>query len=45
MEADPENAVPKISMDYFFLGTEESDASDNPMIVMVDEENGHRYAR
>ena len=44
-EPQPDNAVPKISMDYFFLGTEETAAEDNPMFVLADEENGHRYAR
>ena len=44
-EQDPENAVPKISMDYFFLGSEEVDAADSPMFVMVDEETGNKYAR
>ena len=32
-------------MDYFFLGGEECEAAENPMLVMLDEERGHRYAR
>ena len=44
-EADPENAVPKVSMDYFFLVGEGSEAVNNPMFVMADEDKGHRYAR
>ena len=44
-EADPENAVPKVSMDYFFLGSEETEAAESPMFVMVDEEKGNRFAR
>ena len=40
-----DNAIPKITMDYFFLGTEDVAAEDNPMFVLADEENGHRYAR
>ena len=42
IESDPANAVPKISMDYFFLGDESAEASENPMIVLVDEEKGQR---
>ena len=38
-------AIPKISMDYFFLGGEDSDANESPMFVMMDEERGNRYAR
>ena len=32
-------------MDYFFPGSEGSDAAENPMFFLADEENGHRYAR
>ena len=32
-------------MDYFFLGGEDREATDNPMFVMIDEERGNRYAR
>ena len=32
-------------MDYFFLGGEEAEASETPMIVLLDEEKGNRYAR
>ena len=32
-------------MDYFFLGSEETVAAENPMLVMVDESTGNRYAR
>ncbi len=32
-------------MDYFFMSQEEEKASQNPMIVMLDEETGNRYAR
>lgn len=44
-DPQPENAIPKITMDYFFLGSEDTAAEDNPMFVLADEENGHRYAR
>ena len=40
-----EEGVPKISMDYFFLGGDNAAASENPMIVLVDERNGNRFAR
>ena len=40
-----ENAVPKLTMDYFFLGSETMQADEHPMFVLADEENGHRYAR
>ena len=32
-------------MDYFFLGGEDMEASENPMLVMLDEGRGNRYAR
>ena len=32
-------------MDYFFMSKEEESAQDNPMLVMVDEQTGDRYAR
>ena len=37
--------VPKIAMDYFFMGQEEDRATEYPMIVMLDETTGHRYMR
>ena len=32
-------------MDYFVMSQEEERASDNPMLVMVDESTGNRYMR
>ena len=32
-------------MDYFYLGEEDKEARENPMIVMVDEGTGEKYAR
>ena len=32
-------------MDYFFLGDENQEATEHPMIVMTDESTHHRYAR
>ena len=43
---DPEKStVPKIAFDYFFFSDEEEKANKNPMIVMVDESTGEKYAR
>ena len=44
-EGEGGNKAPKVSMDYFFLGGEECEASENPVFVMLDEECGSRYAR
>ena len=32
-------------MDYFFMSREDEEASKNPLLVMVDEKSGSRYAR
>ena len=32
-------------MDYFFMSQEDEDAMSNPLIVMVDEATGDKYAR
>jgi hypothetical protein len=40
-----ENQVCKVSMDYFFLGQKDEEAGRNPLIVMLEEETGNRYAR
>jgi hypothetical protein len=37
--------VPKISMDYYFMSKADEQASANPLIVMVDEDTGEKYAR
>ena len=37
--------VPRIHMDYFFMSREDEAASSNPMLVIVDERSGSRYAR
>jgi len=42
---DAERAVPRIAMDYFFMNREEERASENPMMVMIDERHGNRYMR
>ena len=42
---DPEFAVPRISMDYFFMSKQDEAAQVNPLLVMVDEGTGEKYAR
>ena len=37
--------MPKIAVDYFYMSTADSCASQNPLLVMVDEGTGERYAR
>ena len=39
-DTDDEIAIPKVALDYFFLGTEGNKASDNPIVIMVDEATG-----
>ena len=43
--ADKELEVPRMSIDYFFMSDEDHKASENPMMVMVDESTGEKYAR
>ena len=44
-DEEKEKAVPRISMDYFFMSEEEQQASENPLIIMVDESTGNKYMR
>jgi len=37
--------VPRVHMDYFFMSREDEAASSNPMLVVLDERSGSRYAR
>ena len=37
--------VPRISLDYFFVSRADEAASANPVLVMLDEGTGERYAR
>ena len=39
------SGVPKVSVDYFFMSTADQVASTNPVLVMVDESTGEKYAR
>ena len=38
-------ATPKVSMDYFYMSTADQLANENPILVMLDEATGERYAR
>ena len=42
---EEDSNVPRISFDYFFFSQEDQAASNNPMIVMLDESTGEKYAR
>ena len=44
-EEEREQRVPRVSIDYFFMSVEEEKASANPMMVMIDEQNGNKYMR
>ena len=44
-EEQCERQVPKVSMDYFFMSQADEKADKNPLIVMVDESTGEKYAR
>ena len=44
-EEQRRTGVPRVSMDYFFMSKEDEQAHSNPLIVMLDEETGEKYAR
>ena len=44
-EKKEQSWIPRISFDYFFFSQEDEGAITNPMIVMVDDEIGEKYAR
>ena len=44
-EEDVHEHVPKIAMDYFFASEADMKAALNPILVMVDETTGEKYAR
>ena len=44
-KSDEEVEIPRISFDYFFLTKEDETGNKNPMVVMVDESSGEKYAR
>ena len=37
--------VPRVSFDYFFMSHQDEAANENPMLIMVDEGTGDKYAR
>ena len=37
--------TPRISLDYFFMSSVDEAASSNPLLVMLDESTGEKYAR
>ena len=42
---DRSNEVPRRNMDYFYVSQDDEKASANPIMVMVDERTGEKYAR
>ena len=44
-EEAEENRVSRISMDYFFMSQEEEKASENPLLIMINETTGNKYMR
>ena len=40
-----ERGVPRISMDYHFMSKADEEAKVNPMLVVVNEQTGDKYAR
>ena len=40
-----EDAVPRVSMDYFFMSKKDEKANEHPMLVAVDESTGEKFAR
>ena len=37
--------MPRVSLDYFYMSQQDEEASKNPLLVMVDEKSGEKYAR
>ena len=45
-EEDHEDGkVSRVAMDYFFMSKKDEEAKENPILAMVDEKTGERYAR
>ena len=42
---DEEMKVPRVSMDYFYLSQKDEDAKENPVLVVVNEKTGEKFAR
>ena len=44
-QEDKKGQVPRVSFDYFFMSHQDEAANENPMLVMIDEGTGDKYAR
>lgn len=44
-EEEEDRKIPRVAFDYFFLSDEDERAGENPMLVMVDEKSGAKFAR
>ena len=44
-EAEEEMKVARVAFDYFFMSKADEDTKTNPILAMVDEKTGERYAR
>ena len=42
---DDKPKVPRVAMDYFFMSKADEEAKDNPLICMLDEQTGEKFAR
>jgi len=44
-DEEEKRKVPRVSIDYFSMSDADQKASENPLIVMLDEDTGEKYAR
>ena len=44
-EKEGETKVPRVGLDCFFMSQEDERANENPLVVMLDEKTGDKYAR
>ena len=44
-EEDKKSNVPRVVLDYFFMSHQDEAANENPMLIMLDEKTGDKYAR
>ena len=42
---ETEGGVPRVSMDYHFIGKDDEKAHENPMLVIVNEKTKEKFAR
>ena len=45
IQEDEELKVPRVSMDYFYASAKDEKAKENPLLVVINEESGEKYAR